>query len=75
MTFADLLRETLDVDRDEGWENERTPTPIRVFRVRLHSMSLSRREAVTVIEILGVTARMGRFEPGRTSSLKLRATH
>ncbi|RQG93474.1 IS6 family transposase, partial [Natrarchaeobius chitinivorans] len=41
MQLANLLRETLDVDCDEVWENERTPTPVRVFAVRLHSMGLS----------------------------------
>jgi putative transposase len=54
MTFADLLRETLDVDCDEVWENERTPTPVRVFGVRLHSMGLSVREVAAVLELLGV---------------------
>ena len=29
MTLADLFRETLDVDCDEVWENERTPTLVR----------------------------------------------
>ena len=29
--LPDLLRDTLDVSCDEVWENERTPTPIRVF--------------------------------------------
>ena len=41
MTLADPLRETLEADCDEVWENERTPTPVRVFGVRLHSMGLS----------------------------------
>ena len=54
MTLADLLRETLDVDCDEVWENERTPTPVRVFGVRLHSMGLSVREVAAVLELLGV---------------------
>ena len=54
MTLADLLRETLDVDRDEVWENERTPTPVRVFGVRMHSMELSVREVAAVLELLGV---------------------
>ena len=54
MTLADLLRETLDVDCDEVWENERTPTPVRVFGVRLHSMGLSLREVVAIFEFLGV---------------------
>ena len=54
MTLADLLRETLDVDCDEVWENERTPTPVRVFRVRLYSMGLSVREVAAVLEFLDV---------------------
>ena len=54
MTLADLLRETLDMEYDEIWENERTPTPVRVFGVRLHSMGLSLREVVAVFELLGV---------------------
>ena len=54
MTLADLLKETLDVDCDEVWENERTPTPVRVFGVRLHSMGLSVREVASVLELLGV---------------------
>jgi transposase-like protein len=54
MTLADLLRETLDVDCDEVWENERTPTPVRRFAVRLHSMGLSVREVEGVLELLGV---------------------
>ena len=54
MKLADLLRETLNVDCDEVWENERTPTPVRVFGVRLHSMGLSLREIVAVFEWLGV---------------------
>jgi transposase-like protein len=54
MALADLLRETLAVDCDEVWANERTPTPVRVFGVRLHSMGLSLREIVAVFEWLGV---------------------
>ncbi len=54
MQLADLLRESLDVDCDEVWENERTPTPVRVFGVRLHSMGLSVREVVSVLDLLGV---------------------
>ena len=54
MQLEDLLRETLEVDCDEVWENERTPTPVRVFGVRLHSMGLSVREVVAVLEWLGV---------------------
>ena len=54
MQLADLLRETLDVDSQDVWENERTPTPVRVFGVRLHSMGLSLREIVAVLEWLDV---------------------
>ncbi len=54
MQLADLLKETLDVESLEAWENERTPTPIRVFGVRLHSMGLSVRETTAVLEWLGV---------------------
>ena len=54
MTLADLLRETLDVPDEDVWENERTPTPVRVFGVRLHSMGLSVREVAAVLDLLGV---------------------
>jgi len=54
MTLADLLRETIELPDDDVWENERTPTPVRVFGVRLHSMGLSVREVPAVLELLGV---------------------
>ena len=54
MELGDLLEETLNVDCGEIWENERTPTPVRVFGVRLHSMGLSLREIVAVFEWLDV---------------------
>ena len=54
MQLEDLLKETLEVNCDEVWENERTPTPVRVFGVRLHSMGLSVREVVAVLEWFGV---------------------
>lgn len=54
MQLADLLRRTLEVDCNEVWENERTPTPICVFGVRLHSVGLSVREVAAVLEWLGV---------------------
>ena len=54
MKLGDLLRETLNVDCDAVWENERTPTPVRVFGVRLHSMGLSLREVVAVFEWVDV---------------------
>jgi len=53
MTLADLLRETLDVDCDEVWENERTPTPVQVFGC-IHSMGLSVRKVVAVLDLLGM---------------------
>lgn len=54
MKLASLLGETLNVDCDEVWENERTPTSVRVFGMRLHSMGLSVREVVAVLDLLGV---------------------
>jgi hypothetical protein len=41
------------VDCNEIWEDERTPTPVRVFGVRLHSMGLSVQEVAAVLELLG----------------------
>ena len=49
MTLADLLRENLGVDDEDVGENERTPTPVRCFAVRLHSMGLSVREVEGVL--------------------------
>ena len=54
MQLADLLRDISDVDCDEVCKNERTPTPVRVFRVWLHSMRLSVWEVAAVLEFLGV---------------------
>ena len=54
MTLADLLRETLDEDSQDVWENKRTPTPVRRFGVRLHAAGLSIRETVAILELLGV---------------------
>lgn len=54
MQLADLLSTALAVDCHEAWENERTPTPMGVFAVRLHSMGLSVREVVAGLEWLGV---------------------
>jgi len=34
MKLADLLRERLDVENQDTWTNERTPTPVRCFAVR-----------------------------------------
>jgi|GEM_PF-107833 len=51
IVLSDLVtRHCLDV----VWENERTPTPVRVFGVRLHSMGLSVREVVAVLDLRGV---------------------
>jgi len=36
MKLADLLREPLDEGNQDVRENERTPTPVRRFGVRLH---------------------------------------
>ena len=44
MTLRDLLKENLEVDNENVWENERTPTPVGCFAVRLHSRGLSVRE-------------------------------
>jgi len=54
MTLADLLKEILDVDNQDTWKNERTPTPVRCFAVLLHSMGLSLREVEAVLDWLGV---------------------
>lgn len=54
MELVDLLNETLNVKYYEGWANERTPTLVRVFKVRLHSMGLPLREVVAVFELLNV---------------------
>jgi len=54
MSLEDLLKENLDVDNQDTWENERTPTPVRCFAVRLHSMGLSLREVEAVLNWLGV---------------------
>jgi len=54
MQLADLLRETLEMDSQDVWENERTPTPVRRFGVRLHTAGLSIRETVAILELLGV---------------------
>ena len=54
MQLVDLLKEILDMNCDGVWENKRTPTPVRVFGVRLHSMGLSVRKVVAVFELLGI---------------------
>ncbi|MFB6197759.1 MAG: IS6 family transposase [Halobacteriaceae archaeon] len=52
--LADLLKQNLETDLEETWENERTATPIRAFAVRLHEMSCSLRETTTILSMLGV---------------------
>jgi len=54
MQLADLLRERLKIENQDVRENERTPTPVRCFAVRLHSMGLSVREVEAVLDWLGV---------------------
>src|SRR6056297_2079421 len=54
MTLADLLRETLETDSQDVWENERTPTPVRRFGVRLHTVGVSIGETVAISDLLGV---------------------
>ncbi|QIO25342.1 IS6 family transposase [Haloarcula sp. JP-L23] len=54
MELADLLKETLDEESQDVWENERTPTPVRRFGVRLHTAGLSTRETVAILDLLGV---------------------
>ncbi|QLH79816.1 IS6 family transposase [Halosimplex rubrum] len=54
MQLADLLREHLDIENQDTWENERTPTPVRCFAVRLHSIGLSLRDVKAVLAWLGV---------------------
>jgi len=56
MNLADLLRETLDEDNEDVWENERTPTPVRRFGVRLHTAGLSIRETVEILDLLTVSS-------------------
>jgi len=40
-------------------ENERTPTPVRRFEVRLHAAGLSIRETAAILKILGVDCSHG----------------
>ena len=54
MQLADPLRDDIEVDDEDVWENERTPTPVRHFAVRLHSMGLSVREVEGVLTWSGV---------------------
>ncbi|QGA84515.1 Transposase (plasmid) [Halomicrobium sp. LC1Hm] len=59
MELADLLRETLETDDQDVWENKRTPTPVRRFGVHLHTAGLSIRETVAILELLGVDCSHG----------------
>jgi hypothetical protein len=54
MELADLRRERVEIDKQDVWANERTPTPVRCFAVRLHSMGSSFREVEAVFDWLGV---------------------
>ena len=54
MILADLLRETLEEDSQDVWENEHTPTSVQRFGVRLHTAGLSIKETVAILELLGV---------------------
>ena len=54
MELADLLKEGLGIENQDAWENERTPTSVRCFGVRLHSMGLSLREVEAVLKWLDV---------------------
>ena len=59
MQLADLLSETLNEDNQDVWENERTPTPVRRFGVRLHTAGLSIRETVAILDLLGIDCSHG----------------
>ncbi len=54
MELADLLRETLEEDSQDVWENKRTPTLVRRFGVRLHTAGLSLRKTAAILDLLGV---------------------
>lgn len=51
-TVFSSIKRTLGCD--EVWENECTPNILIGVGVRLHSMGLSVREVVTVLDLLGV---------------------
>lgn len=59
MTLADLPRETIHLPDEEVWGNEHTPTPVQVSGVRLHSMGLSHREVVAVLDSLWIDRSQG----------------
>jgi hypothetical protein len=54
MQLADLPSGTLDENSKDVWENERTPTSVRRFGVRLHAARLSIRETVAILDLFGV---------------------
>ena len=54
MPLEELLRESMATENLDCWERERTPTPVRAFGVRLHSIGLSLRETAAVLGVLGV---------------------
>lgn len=54
MELADFLGERVDVQNQDTWGNDRTPTPVRWFAVRLHSMALSLRGLEAGLDWLGV---------------------
>jgi hypothetical protein len=43
----------LEADSQDVWENERIPTPVRWFRVRLHTAGRPIREMVAILDLLG----------------------
>lgn len=49
MQLANLLKETLDGEVKDVWENKRTPTPIRQVGACLQSIGLSVRETEAVL--------------------------
>jgi hypothetical protein len=54
MQLTDLLKERLDVENQDAWVTERTPTPVRCFAVRIHSIGLLLPEIPTVFDCIGV---------------------
>lgn len=52
--LADLFSESYDADLEEGWERERTATPVRAFAVRLHATGCSLRETKEILRLFGV---------------------
>ena len=54
MELADLLRETSDEDDRNVRGNERIPTLVRRFRVRIYVAGLLVRETVAILDLSGV---------------------